>query len=237
MRFTLGAKPALVLEKTLEERFGVKVWYMDLGMDGSAAATVGSFGPAILMNSREAPWRRNYNFAHEVFHLVTWESSDPETLRTDHALFEKVERFANTFASYLLLPGDALTNAVNRRLRKATITYTDLIEIAREFAVSTEALVYRLRSLNHLDKKTVDQILRDPKFREMDRATMHDSWWDPPKLPERFVRLAFIAYKKEKITRSRLSQYLNKSLLDLNDFLLSYGLDEKEDYQTKMRIT
>lgn len=237
LRFTLGTRPALVLEKTLEERFGVKVWYLDLGVDGSAAATVGPFGPAILMNSSEAPWRRNYNFAHEVFHLVTWESSNPAILKADQALFDKVERFANVFASYLLLPGDAITNAINRRLRKATISYTDLIEIAREFAVSTEALVYRLRTLNHLNKKTVDQVLQDPKFRELDRATMPDSWWNPQEMPERFVRLAFIAYKKEKITRSRLSQYLNKSLLDLNDFLLFYGLDEKEDYQVKMRIT
>lgn len=235
-RLALGDRPAQALEKALEDRFGVKVWYMDLGTDGSAAATVGSFGPAILMNSREAPWRHNYDFAHEVFLLVTWESADPETLRADPALFDKVERFANTFASPLVLPGDAVTNALQRRLREGSITYIDLIAIAREFGVSTEALVYRLRSLNHLDKKKVDHILGDPKFRDTDRATMHDSWWEPPELPERFVRLAFIAHKKEKITRSRLSQYLNTSLLDLNDFLLSYGLDEKEDYQTQMRI-
>jgi Zn-dependent peptidase ImmA (M78 family)/DNA-binding XRE family transcriptional regulator len=237
LQLSLGSKPALVLEKTLEERYGVKVWYMDLGVDGSAAATIGSFGPAILMNSSEAPWRRNYNFAHEVFHLVTWENSNPEILKADKELFKKVESFANVFASCLLLPGDAITNASNRRLSKNTISYTDLIEIAREFAVSTEALVYRLQNLRRLDKNTAVKVLQDPQFRELDRTTMPDSWWDPPELPERFVRLAFIAYKKKKITRSRLSQYLNKSLLDLNDFLLSYGLDEKEDYQGKVRIT
>jgi hypothetical protein len=73
------------------------------------------------------------------------------------------------------------------------ITYIDLIEIAREFGVPTEALVYLLRSLNHLDEKTGDHILGDPKFSDTDRGTMHDSWWKPPELPERFVRLAFIA--------------------------------------------
>lgn len=237
LHFSLGSKPALVLEKTLEERYGVKVWYMDLGVDGSAAAIIGPFGPAILMNSSEAPWRRNYNFAHEVFHLVTWDSAKPEILKADNELFKKVESFANSFASCLLLPGDAVINALNRRLSKNTISYTDLIEIAREFAVSTEALVYRLQNLKRLDKNTTAKILQDQQFRELDRATMPGSWWDPPELPERFVRLAFIAYKKEKITRSRLSKYLGKSLLDLNDFLLSYGLDEKEDYQGKVHIT
>jgi len=48
--------------------------------EGSAASAIGPFGPAILMNSKEAPWRRNYNFAHELFHLITWESLKPALL-------------------------------------------------------------------------------------------------------------------------------------------------------------
>ena len=76
--FNLGSRPALALENTLQDRFWVKIWYEDLGGDGSAASTYGNFGPAILMNSKEAPWRRNYSFAHEVFHLVTWSSFPPD---------------------------------------------------------------------------------------------------------------------------------------------------------------
>ena len=233
----LGSKPAAMLEKSLEDRYGVKVWYMDLGQDGSAASTIGTFGPAILMNSREAPWRRNYNFAHEVFHLVTWYSEKPEVLRNDDNLWQTVERFAEVFAACLLLPADPLIIAFDKRIKKGTINYTDFIEIAREFDVSTEALLYRMLNLRRLTKKDVDRLLGDPQFRDMDRSTMSRSWWTPPELPERFVRLAFIAYIKGKITRSRLARYLNTSLFDLDDFLREYGLNDREDCKIKVRYT
>jgi hypothetical protein len=58
--------------------------------EGSAASIWGPFGPAILMNSNEAPWRRNYNFAHEVFHLITWDSIPPGLLSERVDLQNKV---------------------------------------------------------------------------------------------------------------------------------------------------
>lgn len=70
-KLQLGSHPAASLEKTLENQYGVKIWYEDLGGEVSGASTIGDFGPAILMNRNQAPWRRNYNFAHEIFHLVT----------------------------------------------------------------------------------------------------------------------------------------------------------------------
>jgi len=234
---SLGARPAAMLERALEDRYGVKVWYMYLGKDGSAASTVGTFGYAILMNSMEALWRRNYNFAHEVFHLVTWYSEKPDVLRNDEQLWQKVERFAEVFASCLLLPGDPLTLAFDKRIKKSSINYTDFIEIAREFDVSTEALLYRLLNLRRLTRKDVDRLLGDPQFRDMDRSTMSKSWWSPPELPERFVRLAFIAYKKGRITRARLARYLNTSLFDLDDLLKEYGLNDREDCKIKVRYT
>ena len=89
--FELGAKPAASLERTLEDGYGVKVWYDDLD-EGSAAATIGDFGPAILMNKKEAPWRRNYNFAHELFHLITWKSVPAPELQSNLPLWEKIEK-------------------------------------------------------------------------------------------------------------------------------------------------
>jgi len=87
--FGLGERPAASLEKTLEDQYGVKVWYDDLD-EGSAAATIGDFGPAILMNRNEAPWRRNYNFAHELFHLITWNDIPPGQLQENKDLWEKL---------------------------------------------------------------------------------------------------------------------------------------------------
>jgi len=233
-QLNLGARPAASLVDTLENSYGVKVLYIDLGEEGSAASTIGPFGPAILMNSMEAPWRRNFNFAHEVFHLLTWKSIQPERMNEDSTFRDKIESLANAFASNLLLPGDAVSIAIERRLKDGKMYLTDLVEIAREFDVSTAALLYRLLNLAYFDKEAVERLLNDPAFRQLDRNTMAACWWTPPPNPERFVRLAFLAYQEGKISRAKLAEYLNVSLLDLTDTLLEYGLDDSKDYKAEM---
>jgi len=235
-QLNLGSRPAASLERLLENAYGVKIWYMDLGQKGSAACVMGSFGPAILMNKSEPPWRRNYNFAHELFHLITWRSLSLDLLTSDEKIWERVEQVAEVFASNLLLPADNILSAFREKVADAKIKYIDLVGIARDFDVSTSALLYRLLNLGQIDKETVDKLLNDPEFKKIDTATMHQNWWEPPLIPERFVRLAFLAYKKGKCSRARLASYFGKGLRELTDFLKGYDLFEEEDYQTEIAV-
>lgn len=235
-RLGLGSRPAVGIERVLEERSHVKIWYMNLEK-GSAASTIGDFGPAILMNQNEAPWRRNSNFAHELFHLITWESLPPEMLRGDNTLWTRIEKLAQAFASYLLLPEEEVRWAFEDRLdpKDDTITFYDLIELAREFDVSTEMLLYKLQNLKLFSQDTVQKLLSDPEFREEDKKTMSAHWWDPPEFPQRFVGLAFNAYKKGNLSRGRLAEYLNTNLVELDDVLLEYGINDSEFYDAKIQ--
>lgn len=232
----LGSRPAVSLVKVLESDYQVKIWYESLGVEGSAASVVGDFGYAVLMNRDQAPWRRNYNFAHELFHLITWKNIPPELLTSNDSLRERVERVAQVFASNLLLPGDTVASEFDRRVEEGKIKYVDLIEIAREFDVSTEALLWSLVHLNRLEQAEVERVLADPRFRAMDRDTMSERWLQPPTLPERFVILAFLAFQKGKISRPRLAQLLRTSLIDLEKTLMEYGLEEAEDYQPEIPV-
>lgn len=231
-QFGLGNRPAAALASILEERYAVQIWHMDLQREGSAACVIGDFGAAILMNSSEAPWRRNFNFGHELFHIVTWGSFPPDKVQNDPDLENQMEKLANAFSSSLLLPAEPVTAEFDRRVRDRKISYADLIGLAREFDVSTEALLWRLYTLKRVKKGTVEKLLENEKFRELDRASMRGKWWDPSPLPERFVRLAFLAHQKGKLSRSRLAQYLETSLPGLPTRLMEYGLDESADYNT-----
>lgn len=233
--FNLGARPAASLVSTLEDIFAVKIWYKNLGEEGSAASLLASFGAGILMNSAEAPWRRNFSFGHELFHLLTWESFPVQLLKSDTELRDKVEKLANAFASSLLLPTNVVNSAFQRHVKDDKIGYADIIGIAREFDVSTAALLYRLLGLGLLDRDTVESLQTDSAFQALDRSTMRGHWWTPPDIPERFVRLAFIAYQKGRLSRARLAQFLDTSLVDLTDDLLEYGLDDREDYKTDIQ--
>src|SRR5437667_79397 len=71
----LGERPGQSLLRVLEEVCKIKVFQLDFEPSGSAACTLsGSFGAAILLNAKNVRWRRNFDSAHELFHLLTWKT-------------------------------------------------------------------------------------------------------------------------------------------------------------------
>ncbi|HEY0462625.1 MAG TPA: ImmA/IrrE family metallo-endopeptidase [Polyangiaceae bacterium] len=57
----------------LEEQCGVKVFHLDFEPRGTAASSHSAgFGNAVLLNKKNPKWRRNFDLAHELFHLLTW---------------------------------------------------------------------------------------------------------------------------------------------------------------------
>jgi len=232
----LGGRPAASLIAVLEGDYSVKIWYEDLAEAGSAASAVGDFGYGILMHRELAPWRRNFSFAHELFHLVTRKTISKESVGDDHDLAQKVERLADEFAANLLLPADVLEVEIKARIRDGKISYGDLVELARDFDVSTEALLWRMVHCRRLTADQVRAVLNDPRFRSTDRSTMPANWRQPAPLPERFVRLAFLAYKRARLSRARLAQLLETSLLDLPATLLEYGFEDSDAYQVETAV-
>lgn len=224
----LGSRPASSIQRAIETQFDVIVWYLDLGRDGSAACTKGSFGAAMLVNRSEAPWRRNFDVAHELFHLLTWDSLNP-MIATDHSIAAQAERLANSFAAGLLLPAEPLRTAMKARAEDGLVALADLVAVARDFDVSTEALLWRLFNIGlGFDHDQVRALLADRNLRQLDRSSMVGRWWQPPSLPERFVRLAYLAVVRGRLSRAKLAQYLDCGLMDLADRLEEYGIVEQE---------
>jgi Zn-dependent peptidase ImmA (M78 family)/transcriptional regulator with XRE-family HTH domain len=232
----LGSKPALALTKILEEDYAVKIFFEKM-VEGSAASTVSDFGLGILMNNDEAPWRRNYNFAHELFHLVTWPETYEEMDDLSIEERDKIEKLANAFASSLLMPEDSLLEEINRFMKEKTkASYLDLIELARSFDVSTEALLWRFVNLRKLSREKVKELLQDDSFRDLDRQSMMGLWFNAPHFPVRYVRLAYRAYLNGNVSRMKLAEYLDCSLLDLDDALKDYGIIDSESFETEVTI-
>lgn len=233
--FDFGSRPAHALAGVLEDRYGVKIWYRSLGADGSAASMIGPAGPAILMNADEVPWRRNFSIAHELFHLLTWPKTATRVQETGGTTEHRIEQLANSFASAILLPEESLRSALARRRKEGRLLLADLIELAREYDVSTQALLYRLMNLGELGSDEATSLLNSAALRTLDRTSRPAAWARPPELPERYVRLAFIAYHKGKLSKARLAELLGVGLADLNAKLKDYGFDEGEDYTAELR--
>lgn len=220
----LGVKPATALADVLEDDYGVKLWYEDLGDNGSASCTTGEFGTAILVNAREPRWRRHFSIAHELFHILTWNSLPPDLPTTDLTSSQRVEALANSFAAALLLPAGAVLAEAERRTREGKIAIQDLIDLARQYQVSTDALLWRLVNLGWLEKEQVEEILAEPEVQKLDAISRRPDRDQPVIPPKRFVRLAHLAHTRGDLSRARLAELLNTDLVDLDDTLAAYGL-------------
>ncbi len=220
----LGSLPAASLYQTLEERCGVKIFHFP-DLHGSAACAWGDFGAGIALNATEPARRRNFSLAHELFHLITWEDLGPERGGTNSWWSKHVETLANAFASSLLLPESSLSASLEAHREEHGITLVGLIEVAREFDVSTEALLWRLVSLGMLKEAQTRQLLANPAFHNLDRMTLTKEQ-APEQLPARYLRLLELAYLQGDVSVGRIAEMTGKSLTEVRYKLAQ--LEEEE---------
>lgn len=225
--FGLGSRPAFTLQKVLEQDFGVKILFEEMP-EGSAVSTSNpEFGSVIVINSEETPWRRNYDLAHELFHLVTWKAVSLPDLE-DQAYFSEIEKKAEKFASVLLLPGNEVQAEVAERLEtQKQFTYSDLVDIAMEFGVSAKALLYRMANLRMLQWEEADRIAQDQELSEISRHKRQDEKGDKPK-SERFISLAVRCLRKGLISRGKFADMVSVDRSEIDDFIEETGLMELE---------
>lgn len=209
----LGSLPAASLYQTLEERC-VKIFHFT-DLHGSAACAWGDFGAGIVLNASEKPWRRNFSLAHELFHLITWEELGPEQSGSGTFWSAHIERLANAFASSLLLPESALLERLGAHRTKQGISWRGLVEVARAFAVSTEALVWRLVTLKQVTDKEARRLLENPTFRVLDRQSFTPVR-DANLLPDRYLRLLESAYFRGDVSVGRIAEMTDQSFADVH---------------------
>ena len=78
--FKLGPISAEKLPEVMERKLGILVLMVD-AIDGvSGAACRLPDLDAVLINRHEVAGRRNFDLAHELFHILTWDTMPPEYL-------------------------------------------------------------------------------------------------------------------------------------------------------------
>lgn len=111
-------------------------------------------GHALIgVNSNEAPVRQRFTIAHELAHFILHPQKDAFVdFRKERAAGEAKpprERHADMFAAALLMPRRSLLKHF-RRLAKDGYTDEVIATLAKQYAVSEDAMRYRLINLNSL---------------------------------------------------------------------------------------
>ncbi len=224
----LGSRPALSLQKVMEQMLRTKILFVKLSEFGSAASTVHpEFGAAIVVNSEEAPWRINFTLAHELFHIITWNTFSPSDLEQSEALFKDIEKKAERFASTLLLPESVVREELNARINEHRLSFSDIVDVARDFGVSTQALLYRMANMHLIEWDKANALARNDELMMIDRRIRRDVDYEAPS-SERFMLLAVKCLRKGLISRGKFSELLDINRADIDEFLEYQGLSEVE---------
>lgn len=223
----LGDVPALTLEAAIRERMRTLVLYADAPYGISGAAFRLPEVTAIIINRGENPGRRSFDLAHELFHLLTW-----ETLRPAHTELgmlnpkSRHEQLANCFASSLLMPervvrtwmGDSPKVSPRLPVSHQESWRAWLNDRAYQMRVSTPALQWRLVQLDLLDKSNVDSNIDWVGQRDVPEGT-------PRLFGEEFVNVLHAGLGAGQVSVRRAAALLGMSIDDLAALFGQYQLD------------
>ncbi|MCE5186241.1 MAG: XRE family transcriptional regulator [Planctomycetaceae bacterium] len=212
-----GEQPAQGLLNTLEEKYGVKVFHLDLGHLGSAACAKSPlWGNAILLNKNSSRWRRNHDLAHELFHLLTWERFDHTSGVCDPNQFE--EKLATCFAGNLLLPDESVRQAISKMTDDfGKVPLSKLDSVARQFDVSLESLLWRMHFLNNWKEEQTKGYIGQAK--EYVSHTKREETACPSKYPERYRALAIRVFRNGDISLGRFAKLMEISRKEAEQYL------------------
>jgi Zn-dependent peptidase ImmA (M78 family)/transcriptional regulator with XRE-family HTH domain len=216
---TLGDYPGLTLRKVLEEEYDVKIFHLDLQDKGVAACSYGDVsGAAIYLNLNNKKWRRNFDLAHELFHLLTWKVRRSSS---DSAGEPHDEKLANRFAGCLLMPEQKTREAIKLAQNSdGKISIEKFDDIARKFDVSLEALSRQMKVLFNFADEKVNEILEQVKQYKEPREDVQAVHY-----PERYKYLAQQALRCGEISTNRFLKYLKYDRLsrkNINEILSSH---------------
>lgn len=223
----LGRYPGNNLVDSLTQEKNILIFCLDMGSVGSAGALVGNFGAAILLNRNDRPWRRTFDIAHELFHLITWNVyAQEKTYDNSEREKSRVESYADAFAAALLLPKETLLEEIGKR--NSRVNMIDIIDMSTRFRISIQSLTWRLQNLNLVDKKYMEKIREHPDLSDLNKLMREDEP-DLRELPEIYVTQALRTFVAGRISKLKLADYLDVRYADLRAFLGRYSYPGVEE--------
>jgi Zn-dependent peptidase ImmA (M78 family)/transcriptional regulator with XRE-family HTH domain len=216
--FELGPLPSSRLADVMELRLNIFVLMVDAIKGVSGAACRLPDLDVVLINRQEVPGRRHFDLAHELFHILTWDTMPPQHVEEAAEQSKiRVEQLANSFASAVLMPTAVLDQygAWDRDL------IARLSKTAEELGVTATALKWRLAAIGKIDIGEAREI-SDVALRKNFRNAK-----GKPPLPfsKPFIEVIGLAVKEGRLSMRRAVDLLDTSIEDFVDLCSAYGVE------------
>jgi Zn-dependent peptidase ImmA (M78 family)/DNA-binding XRE family transcriptional regulator len=221
-RLGMGLGPIPDLIGMLELELGLRIFFRPLP---SVVAGLYAFdqavGACVLINANHYWKRRVQTAIRETGHFVS-DRSHADILEGDELSLSIEERFAKRFGSAFLMPAsrvrarfDQIVGLDNR------FDVRELILLAHQFGVATEAMCRRLEELTLLPQGSWDS-LRDRGFAsELEHGVIAEEGVSPkaPLISPRLAYLASTALDRELVSEGQLCDLLVLDRLELREAL------------------
>lgn len=225
-RLELGDSPLPNLRDFLEEKTGLKIFYIPMNSKISGMYFFDKdLGGCMAINKNHPESKRRMSLAHEYGHFLADRYLISVSMEENYKKMPESEKFAENFAYNFVLPPQALKYKYYE-IKQATGVFTprDIVLLSYHFGASFQVTTLRLESLklvpNGLYERLNDKGIKVKEIEEELGLKKINSRED--KFPLGYQLLAATAYYQEIISEGQLSKYLGLDRIDTRIFLEEY---------------
>jgi transcriptional regulator with XRE-family HTH domain/Zn-dependent peptidase ImmA (M78 family)/predicted RNase H-like HicB family nuclease len=234
--YNLGMAPLSNLQNFLEAQ-GVLVFTIPFGKEENAIAGLffphPNLGHIIALNQDKANTWRSFRLA-QGFAYSLYQHDRPAIIYR-HGDNTPLQAFSDKFASYFLIPSEALQERLPSLKVKTVSHPAEVVHLSRYFGVSYDMMLYRLEQENRLANS-------QDNFKNVQPAVLerHLGYSPSPdqfgkrflsieeRLPRIFIELAYRAVEEDKLSLRRVAEMLGISDIELEERLY---FEETEEFQ------
>lgn len=221
--FELGDVPSARLAEAMERKLGVLVLMVDADAGISGAACRLPDLDAVLINRKEVAGRRHFDLAHELFHILTWDTMPPDHVEESSEIAKgRVEQLANNFASAVLMPSHVL----ERFGSWEGDLVTKLNKSADALGVTATALKWRLVATSKLPP-AVAKGIPDASLRNNGAKTTKGT--PPPPFSKPFMEVMALAIDEGRISLRKAADLLDTTTDEFSDLCTAHGLEPPDE--------
>jgi Zn-dependent peptidase ImmA (M78 family)/transcriptional regulator with XRE-family HTH domain len=231
--FNLGSAPLRDLKSFLESQ-GYHVFAAPFGQANTDISGLffmhPELGPIIAFNENQSYGRAIFTMIHEMAHSLFHYNRPTILCRSTDS--RNVEFFAERFAAYFLMPGEALHEQLKLLNIKTVSTPEELVHLSRYFGVSYRAMKRRLERENQLRPScNLDDVKPIRLARSLGyQPTRYEYGIRPLPLEMQFPRMSLAlthrAIAQELISEARAAEMLGLSDLELEEYF--HGIETEE---------
>lgn len=183
----------------------------------------------VLINSTRTRGHQRFSAIHEYCHFLR-DKNRSFIVCEEAKIADKPdhEKFADQFAASFLLPRNTVLYCFGDS--KSTVSPKAVVEVCLEYGVSYESAIWRMRSLNlisEIDRATLS--IASPMSIARSLGVNPQNHKNPfaipieknpiDRLPKDYLKLALSLFKKGRISKGKLAEYLEVDLDDVDSFL------------------